>query len=206
MDKELDSNYKSVFNNRLGFGEKPAFIMIDFVRAYFDKNCPLFADVDQTLEAALRIRDAARDRNIPIFYTNVIYENEGKNGGVFFEKVPVLSNFIKGNSMAEWPESLDIISGEIIISKQFPSAFFNTSLLSALTLLDIDTLIISGLTTSGCVRATCVDAISHGFKPIVVAEACGDRHQAPHEMSLFDINAKYGDVISEKEVLDYLSI
>ena len=128
MDKELDSNYKSVFNNRLGFGEKPAFIMIDFVRAYFDKNCPLYADVDQTLEAALRIRDAARDRNIPIFYTNVIYENEGKNGGVFFEKVPVLSNFIKGNSMAEWPESLDIISGEIIISKQFPSAFFNTSL------------------------------------------------------------------------------
>jgi maleamate amidohydrolase len=203
MNEELDLNYNFAFANSLGIGERPALILIDFVQAYFDEACPLYADVEEALESALRIRNAARDENIPIFYTNVIYEKDGKNGGAFFKKVPVLSNFIIGSPMAEWPASLDVRPDEKIISKQFPSAFFRTSLLSNLTTLNIDTLIITGLTTSGCVRATCVDAISYGFRPIVIEDACGDRHHAPHEASLFDMNAKYGDVVSEKEVMHY---
>ena len=94
---------------------------------------------------------------------------------------------------------------ELVVSKQYPSAFFGTSLASTLTTWGIDTLIITGLTTSGCVRASCVDACCHGFIPIVVREACGDRHAAPHEANLFDMNAKYADVVSEHEVLAYLA-
>jgi maleamate amidohydrolase len=91
-----------------------------------------------------------------------------------------------------------------VISKQYPSAFFGTSLASTLTSLGIDTVLLTGLTTSGCVRATCVDCMSHGFKTIVVREACGDRHAAPHEANLFDMNAKYADVLGEDEVLRYI--
>jgi len=94
---------------------------------------------------------------------------------------------------------------ELVVSKQYPSAFFGTSLASTLTTWGIDTLIITGLTTSGCVRASCVDASSHGFIPIVVRQACGDRHAAPHEANLFDMNAKYADVVSEEEIVAYLA-
>ena len=106
--------------------------------------------------------------------------------------------------MGRWPEGIAPRADELVISKQYPSAFFGTSLSSTLTSLGVDTLLIAGLTTSGCVRATCVDACSYGFIPIVIADACGDRHAAPHEANLFDMNAKYADVVSERDALDYL--
>ena len=123
---------------------------------------------------------------------------------MFYRKVPALEVFVTGNALGNWPKGLQPAEDEIVISKQYPSAFFGTSLASTLTAAGIDSLVITGLTTSGCVRATCVDCCSHGFIPIVVAEACGDRHPAPHEANLFDMNAKYADVIREDEVLRYL--
>ena len=107
--------------------------------------------------------------------------------------------------MGAWPDGLEPGADELVVSKQYPSAFFGTSLASTLTAAGIDTLVITGLTTSGCVRATCVDACSHGFIPIVVADACGDRHDDPHNANLFDMNTKYGDVVSEAEALAYFS-
>ena len=98
---------------------------------------------------------------------------------------------------APGPKLLKVADDELVISKQYPSAFFGTSLASTLTVWGIDTLIHTGLSTSGCVRATCVDCCSHGFIPIVVRDAVGDRHPAPHEANLFDMDAKYGDVVSE---------
>ncbi len=201
---DLGQNYKAAYDNRLGFGETPALILVDFVQAYFDESCPLFADVDDALASALRIRAAARDANLPIVYTNVVYQEGGTDGGVFFRKAPVLENFVVGNPMGAWAEGLEPADGELVISKQYPSAFFGTSLAAELHELGVDTLIITGLTTSGCVRATCVDAMCHGFRPMIVAEACGDRHVSPHEANLFDMNAKYGDVVSEAEVIEYL--
>jgi maleamate amidohydrolase len=112
--------------------------------------------------------------------------------------------FVAGNPLGAWPAGLEPADDELVISKQYPSAFFGTSLAATLTASEIDTLIITGLTTSGCVRATCVDAMSHGFAPIVVADACGDRHDAPHEANLFDMNAKYADVVDEAAVTAYL--
>ena len=204
MNKDLDQNYKAVFNKRLGFGKNPAIILVDFVAAYFDENSSLYADVEKALLSAIRIRNKGREKNIPIIYTNVSYQKDGKNGGVFFEKLPVLSCFIEGAKTAGWPSKLDIDPNEIVITKQYPSAFFETCLSKKLNNLEIDTLIITGLTTSGCIRATCVDAISYGFRPIVVKDACGDRHEKPHIANLFDMNAKYADVVSENEVFNFL--
>ena len=204
MNKDLDQNYKAVFNKRLGYGKNPAIILVDFVAAYFDENSPLYADVEKALLSAIRIRNKGREKNIPIIYTNVSYQKDGKNGGVFFEKLPVLSCFIEGAKTAGWPSELDIDPNEIVITKQYPSAFFETCLSKKLNNLEIDTLIITGLTTSGCIRATCVDAISYGFRPIVVKDACGDRHEKPHIANLFDMNAKYADVVSENEVVNFL--
>ncbi len=203
MSDELKDNY-SVYDGTLGFGERPALILVDFVQAYFDKNCDLFADVEAELASALRIRDAARAAGIPVVYSNVVYIEGGADGGVFFRKAPVLENFIAGNPMGEWAEGLQPADGELVISKQYPSSFFGTSLAADLNALDIDTLIITGVTTSGCVRATCIDTMSHGFVPIVVADACGDRHEAPHKANLFDMDAKYADVMSEAGVINHL--
>jgi maleamate amidohydrolase len=133
-----------------------------------------------------------------------VYQQGGADGGVFYRKVPALEAFVAGNPLGRWPEGLEPADGELVISKQYPSAFFGTSLAETLKAKGIDTLIITGVTTSGCIRATCVDAMSHGFIPIVVADACGDRHAAPHEANLFDMNAKYADVVDERTVIEYL--
>ena len=204
MSDELTENYKGAFDGSLGFGKAPALVLVDFVEAYFDEACPLYAGVEDALASALRIRDAARRAGLPVFYTNVVYEPGGADGGIFFRKVPALSAFEKGNPMGNWPDGLEPAAGEFVISKQYPSAFFGTSLAATLTSNGIDTLIITGLTTSGCIRATCIDTVSHGFIPVVVADACGDRHEGPHEANLFDMNAKYADVLDEASVVAHL--
>ncbi len=204
MSKELADNYAGAFDGSLGFGQSPALILVDLVEAYFAEDSPLYADVDGCLESAIRLRDAARTAGIPVIYTNVVYQADGTDGGVFFRKVPALKAFIKGSPMGAWARGLEPAGDELVVSKQYASAFFGTSLAATLTSNGIDTLIIAGVSTSGCIRATCVDAIQHGFIPIVVREACGDRHEAPHEANLFDMNAKYGDVVSEAAVIDHL--
>lgn len=203
MSDDLEENYRGAFDGSLGFGRSPALILIDFVEAYFDTGSPLYAGVDAALASALRVRDAARKARVPVFYTNVVYGPGGADGGVFFRKVPALSVFEAGNPLGAWPDGLEPAAEEFVISKQYPSAFFGTSLAATLTANAIDTLIITGLTTSGCVRATCVDTVSHGFVPIVVADACGDRHEGPHEANLFDMNAKYADVVEEAAAIAY---
>ena len=206
MTQDLSANYKQAYDNRLGFGQRPALILVDFVQAYFDQDCALYAGVEDALASALRVREAARAAGIPVIYTNVVYDEDGADGGVFFKKAPVLRNFIAGNPMGDWPSGLQPADGELVISKQYPSAFFGTSLAATLKDMDIDTLIITGVTTSGCIRATCVDTMSHGFIPIIVEDACGDRREEPHAANLFDMNAKYADVVNEAAALDYLKL
>jgi maleamate amidohydrolase len=204
MTDSLEENYKIAYDNKIGFGARPALILIDFVQAYFDPACPLFADVEPALQCALVIRDAARQAGIPVIYTRASYDKSGVNGGRFFQKAKPLAYLIDGTPTAAWPAGLTPGDGELVISKQYPSAFFGTSLSSTLTAQGVDTVILTGLTTSGCVRASCVDAVSYGFIPIIVEDACGDRHEAPHKANLFDMNAKYGDVLGSQEVLNYL--
>lgn len=200
----LDSNYAGVYDNRLGFGKRPALILIDFVQAYFNPDNELYAEPRASLDAALRLRDIAHEKEIPVIITNVVYDPKGLTGGVFFKKAKPLQNFTPDAADSGWPDGLVPGPKDILLSKQYPSAFFGTSLSSTLTAAGIDTLLITGLTTSGCVRASCVDCCSYGFRPIIVEEACGDRHIEPHKANLFDMNAKYGDVVSEETAATYL--
>lgn len=202
---DLLENYKRAYDRRVGFGQRPALILIDFCQGYFDPGCDLYAEVDDALQSALRVREAARAAGIPVILTNVVYHPSALDGGRFFEKAAPLKNFIKGNPMGAFGPGLEPFDDELVISKQYPSAFFGTSLASTLTAMGVDSVLLTGLTTSGCVRASCVDAMSHGFRTAVVAEACGDRHEAPHQANLFDMNAKYADVVSEAEAIAFLA-
>jgi nicotinamidase-related amidase len=206
--ESLQQNYaRGGFGKRLGFGQRPALLVIDFVRAYLVKDSPLYAGVEAAQAAAVQLLAAARAARIPVVHTNVVYQPGGRDGGVFFRKVPALASFEAGAhpDLAAFAEGLEPLPGETVISKQYASAFFGTSLASTLTALGVDTVLIAGLSTSGCVRASAVDCCQHGFIPVVVAEAVGDRASGPHEANLFDIHAKYGDVVALDEVRSWLA-
>jgi maleamate amidohydrolase len=206
MPESLDQNYaRAGYHSRLGFGERPALVLVDFVQAYFEEGSPLYAGVEETLASALRVLAAAREAGVLTIFTNVTFSKGLLDGGIFTRKVPALKLFEQGHPMGAWPKGLEPREGELVLSKQYPSAFFGTSLAATLTAARIDTLVITGLTTSGCVRATCLDTMCSGFIPIVVREAVGDRDVRPHEANLFDMSAKYADVVSEAEAIAYLA-
>ncbi len=205
MDMDLQENYRRAYGVRLGFGRRPALLLIDFVRGYFDPACELYADVETNLASALRIRTAARAANVPVIFTRMELHASFGNSGWFHEKVRPLRHFYAGDPMGDLATAIEVQPDEIVVGKQYPSAFFGTSVASTLTYLGCDSVLLTGVTTSGCVRASCVDAMSYGFRTIVVADACGDRHPDPHKANLFDMNAKYADVVSETEALDHLA-
>lgn len=205
MSDDLRANYERAYNTRVGFGRRPALLLIDYCHAYFAPECELYAEVDAAFASALRVRSAARAAGVPVVLTGVTYRPGGVDGGRFFEKAALLRHFVEGSPYARFADGLEPQDDELVVMKQYPSAFFGTSLASTLTAMGVDSVLLTGLTTSGCVRATCVDAMSHGFTTAVIADACGDRHAAPHEANLFDMNAKYADVVSEADALAYLS-
>lgn len=203
-EDDLLENYRRTYSTRVGFGLRPALILIDFCQAYFDPECDLYAGVEGALASALRVRAAAREGGVPVILTNVAYHPTAIDGGRFFEKAAPLRHFVRGSPMGALAQGLIPFADELVISKQYPSAFFGTSVASTLTAMGVDSVLLTGLTTSGCVRASCVDAMSHGFRTAVIADACGDRHDVPHEANLFDMNAKYADVVSEAEAVAFL--
>ncbi len=203
-EADLPANYAGAFDGHLPFGQHPALLIVDFVMAYLDPASPLYAGVEDALASNQRLLAAARAAGIPVIFTNVEYEPGGADGGIFYRKVPALRLFDRGSPYGAFPVTLRPHDGEPVITKQYASAFFGTDLAAKLKDMGVDTLLITGLSTSGCVRATALDACQHGFLPFVVREACGDRHQAPHEASLFDLQAKYAEVISEAEAIRHL--
>lgn len=207
MAESLQANYaRGGFGQTLHPGARPALLVIDFVRAYLVPSSPLYAGVEQARTDALTLLAAARAARIPVIHTQVSYQRGGRDGGVFFRKVPALRCFEAGTNpeLAAFAEGLEPIEGETVITKQYASAFFGTSLASTLSALRCDTVLIAGLSTSGCVRASAVDCCQHGFIPVVVREAVGDRAPGPHEANLFDLQAKYAEVVSLADILTYL--
>ena len=201
----LDGDYKSAgFGGTLAFGQRPALLIVDFVRAYIEPGSPLYANCESAFESAKRVTAAARAAHIPVIFTGVEYEAGGINGGVFYRKVGALKAFDKGSRLAEYCNGLKPQAGELLVLKQYASAFFGTSLAATLTAQQIDTVVIVGVSTSGCVRATALDACQYGFIPFVVRDAVGDRDPRPHEANLFDLQAKYAEVVSEAEILDHM--
>jgi maleamate amidohydrolase len=188
------------FAARLGAGDHPAVVVVDVLRAYLDEDSPLFADVEPARAAAARIVAAAREHGIPCIFTRVRYEPDGSDAPVWLRKIPALWMFADpSDPRGDWPADPRPRVGERIVTKQHASAFSGTDLASTLREDGIDTVLIVGFSTSGCVRATAVDAIAEGFVPLVVRDAVGDRMGAVHEASLFDLDAKYADVISEDD-------
>jgi maleamate amidohydrolase len=207
MQPSLGENYAAGgFGRTLEPGRRPALLVVDFVRAYLVPGSPLYAAAEPARAAAERLLAAARSARVPVLHTNVRYQRGGRDGGVFFRKVPALRCFEEGaeSGLAGFAPGLEPVAGETVITKQYASAFFGTPLAPTLTALGVDTLLIAGVSTSGCIRATAVDACQHGFVPLVVREAVGDRHPAPHEASLFDLQAKYAEVVGLESALAYL--
>lgn len=182
------------FNRRLGFGKKPAVVVVDMCRAYFTEGSPLDLGDRSSIDGCVALVETARLNGVPVFWTRVEFEPGGGNGGVFYRKVGALASFDRGNPLADWLPELVPADTEPVITKQAASSFFGTGLAEQLTTLGIDTVVLGGVSTSGCVRATALDACQYDLVPIVVPEACGDRKTETHEASLFDLDAKYADV------------
>jgi maleamate amidohydrolase len=198
---ELDVYKQQGFGNRLGFGVSPALVVIDFTRGFADADVLGGGNINLAIANTSVMLKAARGKDIPIAFTRHVYASDGSNFGLFNVKLPT-NNLLRVDSpLAEIVPELAPLTGELVIDKQYPSAFVGTNLASWLTCKRVDTLIITGCTTSGCVRASAVDAMCNGFRPIVVRDCVGDRAEAPHEANLFDLDQKYADVVSSNEVL-----
>ena len=207
MTKSLTQNYSVAgYHAKQKLGSRPALLLVDFAQAYFDPDAPLYGGKGciTARKHAITLAEVARASGILVIFTEVKYQPGGIDGGAFYAKVPALSCFDAGQNPQRMADGLSVQSSDLLITKQYPSAFFGTSLASTLQFHKIDTLIIGGLTTSGCVRATCIDSISSGFVTLIAHQACGDRANAPHEANLFDMSAKYADLITTKDVTTYI--
>ena len=201
--QSAQSNDQGVWGNRIGFGKSPALLVIDFLKAYTIEGAPLYAPgVVDAVAQAPELIEAARNAGIPVIHTRILYLAENcADGGMWVKKSPVMTAMVEGNILAEFCDEVEPAKGELVIVKQYASAFFGTSLASQLHAQGIDTVIMAGCSTSGCIRASAVDAVQYGFRPIVVRECVGDRHPDPHNANLFDIDSKYGDVVSKEEAI-----
>jgi nicotinamidase-related amidase len=205
----IDNYARGGFKAVLTPGRQPALLVIDLVNAYLLADSPLYGGdgCHAAYRGAIALLHAARAAQIPVIHTNVSYQVGGRDGGVFFRKVPALASFEaqKYPERAAFAPGLEPITGETVITKQYASAFFGTSLASTLTAMGVDTVLIAGVSTSGCIRASTVDACQHGFIPLVVRDAVGDRAPGPHEANLFDLQAKYAEVVSLTDATLYLA-
>jgi maleamate amidohydrolase len=185
----------TAFSGRVGWGARPAVVVIDLVRAYTEPGGPLLLpDPAPAVEAARALVDAARAGGHPVVWTVVRYAADLADGGLFVRKVPALAAFAEGAPGGWGGLVLDPAPGEPVVVKQYASGFAGTSLAPTLHALGVDTLVIAGVSTSGCVRATATDALHHGFRPHVVRQACADRSPELHAANLADLDAKYADV------------
>jgi nicotinamidase-related amidase len=192
------------FGEGVGFGEDPALVVIDLINVFTDPETNLGSDLDAVVEQAGRLLAAFREHDLPRYYTTVAYEESYGDAGVFIEKVPALRELRLGTEAVEVDPRIAPEGDERVIFKKYASAFFGTDLGTELTTDGVDTLVIAGVTTSGCVRATAVDSLQHGYRTVVPEDAVGDRAEGPHRANLFDIDAKYGDVVTTDAVLDHL--
>ncbi|SEP14202.1 Nicotinamidase-related amidase [Halogranum amylolyticum] len=193
------------FGSSVGLGDQPALLVIDLINAFTDPTTKLGSDVSGVLEQTARLLTAFREHDCPRYFTTVAFEESYGDAGRFIEKVPALRELRLGTDAVEVDDRVAPEGDERVILKKYASAFFGTDLATELTTHRVDTLVLAGVTTSGCVRATAVDSLQHGYRTIVPADAVGDRADGPHQANLFDIDAKYGDVVTTDAVVNHLS-
>lgn len=185
-------------------GQCPAVLVVDFSRGFTDPECAMGSDLSAEVQATKRLLDAAREKRLPVVFTTIGYEPNLKDGSLWLQKAPALAELQIGGRWVEIDPRLERREEETVILKKGASAFFGTNLASILVSQGVDTVILCGATTSGCIRATAIDLLQYGFPTLVPRECVGDRAQAPHEANLFDINAKYADVVSIEDTLAYV--
>jgi maleamate amidohydrolase len=185
-------------------GERPAVLVVDFSCGFTDPECALGADLTAEVEAAKGLLDAARAKGLPVIFTSIGFEPSLKDGALWLQKAPALGDLQLGGQWVEIDPRLERREDETVILKKGASAFFGTNLAAILVAQGVDTVVLCGATTSGCIRATAIDLLQYGFPTLVPRECVGDRAEAPHEANLFDIQAKYADVVSVEDVLGYL--
>jgi maleamate amidohydrolase len=193
-----DDYARAGFGGALAPGERPALLLIDVARAYLEPSSPLYAGVEEAFESMVRLAATAREAGTPIIFTRVEYADP-REGGLFRRKIPALAAFERGNPLGDFDPRLVPQPCDIVVTKHFPSAFFGTPLAAMLAAERIDTLFICGFSTSGCVRASALDALCLGFVPIVVTDAVGDRSEEVHRANLFDLGAKTAMLMCEAE-------
>jgi nicotinamidase-related amidase len=188
-----------------GLGERPALVVVDMSVGFTDPESPLACDLEEVVDAVGLLLAAARRAGVPVLYTTVAYDEEGKRrAAAFIEKVPALLTLEAGSRWVEIDPRIAPEPGEPVLRKLHASAFFETELAGLLAAAERDSVIVAGASTSGCVRATAVDALQHGYRTVVPREAVGDRNADAHEANLYDIDAKYGDVVPLAEMLAQL--
>jgi maleamate amidohydrolase len=193
------------FHGRAGFGLRPALLVIDVNVGFTDPESPLACDLEGVVVAIQRLLGEARAARLPVVYTTVSYDERDRlAAAAFIDKIPALLTLEAGSRWVEIDPRIAPLPDEPVLNKLFASAFFGTPLSSLLTAAGCDGVIVTGASTSGCVRATVVDALQHGFRPVVPREAVGDRNPAAHDANLYDIDTKYGDVVSLDEVIAHL--
>ena len=193
------------FGQSIGFGLWPAIPIVDLVKAFTDANRPLGAALDTQIEATNKLIATACRKGIPLIFSTVAYDEVGvKDAGIWALKQSGVTSLIAGSDGPDIDPRLDRQNGDVLLAKKYASCFFGTDLTSRLANRRVDTLIITGCTTSGCVRASAVDACQSGFRPIVVPEAVGDRSKLAQDQSLFDLNQKYADVVPLEATLQYI--
>lgn len=206
MDTPHDAHYDEAdFGASVGLGEQPALIVIDLINGFTDPNTSLGSDVSDVVEQTELLLTAFREHDLPRYFTTVAFEESHGDAGRFIEKVPALRELRIGTEAVEVDDRIEPVGDERVILKKYASAFFGTDLETELTTHRVDTLVLAGVTTSGCIRATAVDSLQHGYRTIVPKDAVGDRAEGPHRANLFDIDAKYGDVVMTDAVIDHLS-
>jgi maleamate amidohydrolase len=193
------------FGQAIGRGKRPALLVVDFVNGFLDPAIFGGGNIVEAAERTKPLLEAARAAGLPIVFTRIVYAEDGSDAGVWCEKAPRLKTLTESAAASQVVDFLAPRAGELVVRKTQASAFFGTDLSSCLTYKGVDSVIIVGCTTSGCVRATVVDAISYNFRPIVVSDCVGDRASGPHEANLFDIGQKYADLIERGEAVKWLA-
>ncbi len=189
------------FGNCVGFGRRPALLIVDFQVGFADPEVFGGGNVREAIAAAVPLLAEARKLGLPVAYTRAVFSDDGSDAGVFGMKVPALKRLTDSADISQIVPELAPQPGDYVVRKTGPSAFFGTPLASWLNTKGVDTLIVSGATTSGCVRASVIDAISYNFRTMVITDCCGDRALGPHEANLFDMGQKYADLMTAEEAI-----
>jgi nicotinamidase-related amidase len=204
-DQEATVAYERAgIGHSLILGERPAVLVIDFSCGFTDPECPAGTDLTSEVVATRRVLDAARAKGLLVVFTTIAYESGARDAGIWPQKMPVVGVLEVGSRWVELDPRLARRDDEPLIVKKGASGFFGTNLTAILVSAHVDSVVLCGATTSGCIRSTAVDLLQHGWPTIVPRECVGDRARAPHEANLFDIQAKYADVVSLDHALGYL--